>query len=63
MNYLTGDFALDWFITTDKKLKLRFYGDFDYDEAFATRRQKYGFGINYRREFGKMSDLTETLKK
>ena len=63
VNYLTGDFALDWFITSDKKLKLRFYGDFDYDEAFASRKQRYGFGINYRREFGKMSDLTETLKK
>ncbi|MEE9373832.1 MAG: hypothetical protein V3V00_12340 [Saprospiraceae bacterium] len=63
VNYLTGDFALDWFITNDKKLKLRFYGDFDYDEAFASRKQRYGFGINYRREFGKMTDLTETLKK
>ncbi len=63
VNYLTGDFALDWFITSDKKLKLRFYGDFDYDEAFASRKQRYGFGINYRREFGKMSDLSETLKK
>ena len=62
-NYLTGDFALDWFITEDKRLKLRFYGDFDYDEAFAQRKQKYGFGINYRREFGKLSDITRTLEK
>jgi len=63
VNYLTGDFALDWFITDDKKLKLRFYGDFDYDEAIASRKQKYGFGINYRREFGKMSDLRSTLDR
>lgn len=61
--YLTGDFSLDWYITNDKKLKLRFYGDFDYDEAFSTRRQKYGFGINYRREFGKLSNITQTLDK
>ena len=63
VNYLTGDFALDWFITNDKKLKLRFYGDFDYDEAINSRKQKYGFGINYRREFGKMSELSDALDK
>ena len=62
-NYLRGDFALDWFITDDKKLKLRFYGDLDFDEATAQRKQKYGFGINYRREFGKLSDLSTTLQR
>ncbi len=54
-NYLTGDFSLDWFITEDKRLKLQFYGVYDFDEASISRRQKYGFGINYRREFGKMN--------
>jgi hypothetical protein len=59
-DYLTGDFAIEWFITEDKRLKLRFYGNYDYDEAFAQRKQIYGFGVNYRREFGKISDF-ETI--
>ena len=54
-DYLTGDFSLDWYITSDKRLKLQFYGVYDLDEASFGRRQKYGFGINYTREFGKMS--------
>ena len=55
-NYVTGDFSLDWYLTDDRRLKLRFYGNYDYDEAFTTRRQRYGFGINYRREFGSMTE-------
>ena len=55
-NYLTGDFSIDWFITEDKRLKLRFYGVYDYDETALARREKYGFGINYRREFGKLTE-------
>lgn len=54
-NYVTGDFSLDWYITEDKRLKLRFYGNYDYDDAFSTRRQRYGFGINYRKEFGSLT--------
>lgn len=57
-NYLTGDFSLDWYITEDKRLKLRFYGIYDYDETAVARRQIYGFGINYRREFGKLTEQT-----
>ena len=51
-NYITGDFALDWYITENRTLKLRFYGKYDYDETYLDYRQKYGFGLNYRREFG-----------
>ncbi len=54
-DYLTGDFSLDWFITKDKRLKLQIYGVYDLDEASLGRRQIYGFGINYTREFGKMT--------
>ncbi len=71
-NFVTGDFSLDWYLTDDRRLKLRFYGNYDYDEAFSTRRQRYGFGINYRKEFGSMTnvdfqevldDLIEELKQ
>jgi len=60
-NYVTGDFSLDWFITDDRRLKLRFYGNYDYDDAFSTRRQRYGFGINFRKEFGRLSNFQEVL--
>jgi len=60
-NFVTGDFSLDWFITADRRLKLRFYGNFDYDYTVATRRQRYGFGINFRKEFGKISDLQSVV--
>ena len=56
-NYITGDFSLDWYLTDDRRLKLRFYGNYDYDDAFSARRQRYGFGINYRKEFGTMTDV------
>ncbi len=63
-NYLTGDFSLDWYITDDKRLRLQFYGVYDYDETAFARRQKYGFGINYQREFGTLSkeSLEDVLK-
>ena len=60
-NFVTGDFSLDWFITEDRRLKLRFYSNFDYDYALATRRQRYGFGINFRKEFGKLTDLESVV--
>jgi hypothetical protein len=60
-NYVTGDFSLDWYITSDRRLKVRFYGKYDYNEAFYQRVQRYGFGLNYRREFGKISDFKNAL--
>ncbi len=60
-NYVTGDFSLDWYITEDRRLKLRFYGKYDYDDAQATRRQRYGFGINYRKEFGSITNLDDVI--
>ncbi len=60
-NYVTGDFSLDWYITEDRRLKLRFYSNFDYDDVFATRRQRHGFGINYRKEFGSVTELEDAL--
>lgn len=59
-NYVTGDFSLDWYLRDDRRLKLRFYGSYDYDEALS-RRQRYGFGLNYRKEFGNLRGLQKAL--
>ena len=52
---------MDRYITEDRRLKLRFYSNFDYDDVFATRRQRHGFGINYRKEFGSVTELEDAL--
>ena len=52
---------LEYFLTDDRKLKLRMYGRYDYDEIEAVRRQKYGLGVGYRTEFGTLSDLKQTM--
>ncbi len=64
--YVVGDFTVDYFITDDRRLKLRIYGKYDLD-AFEDptnpqRVQKYGLGLTYRREFGNMLDLKNDLK-
>lgn len=61
-NYLTGDFSIDWFLTDDRRLKLRFYSNIGFDEARATGRQRYGLGINYRKEFGANSNFAAVLQ-
>ncbi len=60
-NYMTGNFALDWFITENRRLKIRFYGNYDYNEVQAQHVQRYGFGLNYSREFGKLSNLMNVI--
>ncbi len=64
--YVVGDFTVDYYITDDRRLKLRIYGKYDLD-AFEDptnpqRVQKYGLGLTYRREFGNMLDLRRDLK-
>lgn len=60
-NYFIGNFVLEYFLTDDRKLKLRMYGRYDYDEIAAARRQKYGLGIGYRTEFGTLSDFKRSM--
>ncbi len=58
------DFALEYFITNDRKLKLRMYGRSDIDQLVVDGRQEqYGFGLGYRTEFGTLADFQEGLKK
>lgn len=58
------DFALEYFITNDRKLKLRMYGRSDIDQLVVDGRQEqYGFGLGYRTEFGTLADFQEGLKQ
>ncbi len=62
-NYFIGDFSIGYFLTDDKRLKLRAYGKYDVDEIQAGngREQKYGVGISYRKEFGALVERRRTL--
>jgi len=62
-NYFIGDFVLEYFLTDDRKLKLRMYGKYDLDEIQGQRRQKYGLGVGYRTEFGTLSNFKQTMAK
>jgi hypothetical protein len=62
-NYFIGNFVVEYFLTDDRKLKLRMYGRYDFDEIEAVRRQRYGLGVGYRTEFGTLSDFKETMSK
>ena len=62
-DYFIGDFVLEYFLTDDRKLKLRMYGKYDFDEIVGQRRQKYGLGVGYRTEFGTLADFKETMAR
>lgn len=58
------DFALEYYITKDRKLKLRMYGRSDIDQfVIDGRQEQYGFGLGYRTEFGTLADFQEGLKR
>ena len=58
------DFALEYFITNDRKLKLRVYGRNDVDQFIENgRQQQYGLGIGYRTEFGTLADFQEGISR
>jgi hypothetical protein len=61
------DFYVNYALTADRKLSLRLYGRYDFDElTLSGRRQMFGFGLRYKTEFGNMletkSDLKDFLK-
>lgn len=60
--YFIGDFVLEYYLTEERKLKLRVYGKYDYDEAVADRKLKYGLGLGYRTEFGKLTEFQDQFK-
>ena len=62
-NYATQDLTVEYYITEDRRLKLRVYGRNDFDLVLGTaeREQRYGVGISYRKEFGSFKNFKEEL--
>ncbi len=58
-----GDVAIEYDITKDRQLKLRFYNRFDRDELSGNPKNKTGLGLSYRKEFGSMLDFQNDLKQ
>jgi hypothetical protein len=63
INQVLPDFALEFRLTEDRKLKVRLYGKYDIDISTFGLREKYGLGVAYRTEFGSMTDFEENIKK
>jgi hypothetical protein len=62
INQVLPDFALEFLLTKDRKLKVRLYGKYDIDPiAITSLREKYGLGMAYRTEFGSMSDFEKQV--
>ena len=62
-NYVIHDFVIEYYLTVDRRLKLRAYGKWDKDEVDFENEQKYGVGINYRKEFGDILDFKKAFKE
>lgn len=63
-NSFIPDVAVEYDITDDRKLRLRFQYKYDFDQFDLNgvrRRQVYGVGLNYRKEFGKMINIQRAV--
>jgi len=59
-SFLIHDFVIGFHLTDDRRLKLKAYGK--WDRILATQPgQKFGFGLNYRKEFGSLTEFKEGL--
>ncbi len=63
INQVLPDFALEFVLTEDRKMRIRLYGKTDLDILNGNLRQKYGLGIGYRTEFGSVLDFENALKQ
>ena len=64
INQILLDFAVEFRLTEDRRLKVRLYGKNDLDPVnFTELREKYGLGMAYRAEFGAMTDLDKVAKR
>ena len=62
VNQILPDFALELILTDDKKLKIRLYGKGVLDPINnVSLRPRYGLGVTYRTEFGKMLDFGDDI--
>ena len=57
--YFAGDYALEYILTQDRRLKVRFYHR--NEETIEGRKNKTGIGLSYRREFDNFGDWLRGL--
>ncbi len=62
IEYLIHDFVISFFLTDDRRLKMKAYGKWDRDFSDQPEK-KYGLGLNYRKEFGSLIELKQSLTK
>ncbi len=60
--FVGGDFALEYFLTDDRRFKVRFYQRFD-QALEGGARNRTGFGINYRRQFNTFGEFFKNMKR
>jgi len=58
--YFAGDYALEYALTEDRRLKVRLY--YRNDETIEGRKNKTGIGLSYRREFDNFGDWLKGLE-
>ncbi len=59
--YFAGDYALEYQLTQDRRLKIRFYHR--NDVTIEGRKNKLGLGLSWRREFDSFSELFDSKKQ
>jgi len=59
-NYVVHDFNIGFYLTDDRRLKLKAYGKWDKDVQ-GDDGAKYGIGLNFRKEFGSLTDFQKAL--
>ena len=59
--YFAGDYALEYILTADRRLKVRFYHR--NEETIEGRKSKFGLGLSYRREFDTFGEWLGGLNK
>ncbi len=63
INQVLPDFALEFRLTKDRRLKVRLYGKYDIDITTTGLREKYGLGVAYRTEFGSMTKFEDAIQQ
>jgi hypothetical protein len=61
-SFLSGDFQVEYVISKDRRLKIKVYNSTEPDFA-GGRRNKYGVGLSFRKEFDSIQELLEFRKK
>ncbi len=63
-NSIIPDFAIEYYITDDRRLKVRLYGRYDFDQiAINQRKQRYGLGLSWRHEFGNINEFRKGIEE